>query len=149
VKDRVPVEERVYGDGHFLRTPFIQPYNSTNILIADVKIINAPFWNINPVLCENVTVRNVSVVTHGPNNDGCNPESSKIVSITDGYFDSGDDCIAIRSGRYEDGRETRRTGESRIVGDGEMKDGDGGVVLVSEISGGARNIFAHNLTMDG
>src|SRR5690606_9203253 len=73
VKDRGQVEERVYGVGHCTRPPCIKPYSSTNILIADVKIIHAPFWNINPVLCENVTVRNVSVVTHGPNNDGCNP----------------------------------------------------------------------------
>ncbi|PRD54608.1 glycoside hydrolase family 28 protein [Sphingobacterium gobiense] len=148
VKDGIPVEDRVYGDGHFLRPPFIQPYNSSNILIADVKIINAPFWNINPVLCENVTVRNVSVVTHGPNNDGCNPESSKNVLITGCYFDTGDDCIAIKSGRNEDGRSIGRPAENHIIENCEMKDGHGGIVIGSEISGGAKNIFAQNLKMD-
>lgn len=148
VKNGIPVENRVYGDGNFLRPPFIQPYNSTNILIADVKIINAPFWNINPVLCENVTVRNVSVVTHGPNNDGCNPESSKNVLIADCYFDTGDDCIAIKSGRNEDGRSIGRPAENHIIENCEMKDGHGGIVIGSEISGGARNIFAQNLKMD-
>ncbi|RZF59313.1 glycoside hydrolase family 28 protein [Sphingobacterium corticibacterium] len=148
VKDGIPVENRVYGDGHFLRPPFIQPYNSSNILIADVKIINAPFWNINPVLCENVTVRNVSVVTHGPNNDGCNPESSKNVLITNCYFDTGDDCIAIKSGRNEDGRTIGRPAENHIIENCEMKDGHGGIVIGSEISGGAKNIFAQNLKMD-
>lgn len=148
VKDGVPVEERVYGDGSFLRPPFIQPYNSTNILIADVTIINAPFWNINPVLCENVTVREVSVVTHGPNNDGCNPESSKNVLIANCYFDTGDDCIAIKSGRNEDGRNIARPAENHIIENCEMKDGHGGIVIGSEISGGAKNIFAQNLKMD-
>lgn len=148
VKDRVPLEERVYGDGSFLRPPFIQPYHSKNILIADVKIVNAPFWNINPVLCENVTVKNVKVVTHGPNNDGCNPESCKNVLITGCYFDTGDDCIAIKSGRNEDGREIARPAENHIVENCEMKDGHGGIVIGSEISGGARNIFAQNLKMD-
>ena len=148
VKDGAAVEDRVYGDGHFLRPPFIQPYNSSNILIADVKIINAPFWNINPVLCENVTVRNVSVITHGPNNDGCNPESSKNVWIKDCYFDTGDDCIAIKSGRNEDGRTIGRPAENHIIENCEMKDGHGGIVIGSEISGGARNIFAQNLKMD-
>ncbi|PRD47851.1 glycoside hydrolase family 28 protein [Sphingobacterium haloxyli] len=148
VKDGTPVEDRVYGDGHFLRPPFIQPYNSSNILIADVKIINAPFWNINPVLCENVTVRNVSVVTHGPNNDGCNPESSKNVLIAGCYFDTGDDCIAIKSGRNEDGRSIGRPAENHIIENCEMKDGHGGIVIGSEISGGAKNIFAQNLKMD-
>lgn len=148
VKDQVPAENRVHGDGSFLRPPFIQPYLSKNILIADVKIINAPFWNINPVLCENVTVKNVKVVTHGPNNDGCNPESCKNVLITACYFDTGDDCIAIKSGRNEDGRNIGRPAENHIIEDCEMKDGHGGIVLGSEISGGARNIFAQNLKMD-
>lgn len=148
VKDQVPVAERIYGDGSFLRPPFIQPYASKNVLIADVKIINAPFWNINPVLCENVTVRDVSVVTHGPNNDGCDPEASKNVLITGCYFDTGDDCIAIKSGRNEDGREIGRPAENHIIENCEMKDGHGGIVIGSEISGGAKNIFAQNLKMD-
>ncbi|HMR18855.1 MAG TPA: glycosyl hydrolase family 28 protein, partial [Sphingobacterium sp.] len=148
VKDQVPVDERIHGDNSYLRPPFIQPYLSKNILIADIKIINAPFWNINPVLCENVTVKNVQVITHGPNNDGCNPESCKNVWITGCYFDTGDDCIAIKSGRNEDGRNIGRPAENHIIEDCEMKDGHGGVVLGSEISGGARNIFAQNLKMD-
>lgn len=148
VKDQIPVEERVHGDGSFLRPPFIQPYLSKNILISDIKIINAPFWNINPVLCENVTVKNVKVVTHGPNNDGCNPESCKNVLIADCYFDTGDDCIAIKSGRNEDGRNICRPAENHIIENCEMKDGHGGIVLGSEISGGAKNIFAQNLKMD-
>lgn len=148
VKDLVPANERIHGDGSYLRPPFIQPYLSKNILIADVKIINAPFWNINPVLCENVTVRNVKVVTHGPNNDGCDPESCKNVLITGCYFDTGDDCIAIKSGRNEDGRNIGRPAENHIIEDCEMKEGHGGVVIGSEISGGARNIFAQNIKMD-
>jgi polygalacturonase len=148
VKDLVPIEERVHGDGSYLRPPFIQPYLSKNVLIADVKIINAPFWNIHPVLCENVTVRDVKVVTHGPNNDGCNPESSKNVWITGCFFDTGDDCIAIKSGRNEDGRNAGRPAENHLIEDCEMKEGHGGIVLGSEISGGARNIFAQNLKMD-
>lgn len=148
VKDLVPIEQRVHGDGSYLRPPFIQPYLSKNILIADVKIINAPFWNIHPVLCESVTVKNVKVVTHGPNNDGCNPESCKNVWITGCFFDTGDDCIAIKSGRNEDGRNIGRPAENHLIEDCEMKEGHGGVVLGSEISGGARNIFAQNLKMD-
>lgn len=148
VKDRVPVEQRLYGDGSFLRPPFIQPYQSKNVLIEDVRIVNAPFWNIHPVLCENVTVRGVKVVTHGPNNDGCNPESCKNVLITACYFDTGDDCIAIKSGRNEDGREIARPAEYHVIEDCEMKDGHGGIVLGSEISGGVRHVYAQNIKMD-
>ena len=147
VRNQVNPRERVFGDGHYLRPAFIQPYSSKNILIADVKIINAPMWNINPVLCENVTVRDVKVITHGPNNDGCDPESCKNVLITGCYFDTGDDCIAIKSGRNEDGRNIARPAENHIIENCEMKDGHGGLVIGSEISGGARNIFGRNLVM--
>ena len=71
----VPVKDRVFGAGHNLRPNFVQPYRCTNVLIEGVKIVNSPMWELNPVLCTNVTVRNVIIDTHGPNNDGCDPES--------------------------------------------------------------------------
>jgi len=139
---------RVFGDGHYLRPNFIQPYHCKNVLISDVKIINSPMWNINPVLCENVIVDKVKVISHGPNNDGCDPESSKNVLISNCYFDTGDDCIAIKSGRDGDGRRINVPAENHIIENCYMKDGHGGVVIGSEISGGAKNIFALNCTMD-
>ncbi len=140
--------KRVFGDGHYLRPNLIQPYNCKNIRIADVKMVNSPMWFINPVLCENVIVEKVRIVSHGPNNDGCDPESCKNVLIKDCYFDTGDDCIAIKSGRDEDGRRIGRPAENHIIEGCEMKDGHGGVVIGSEIAGGARNIYAINCIMD-
>jgi polygalacturonase len=69
-----------------------------------VTIINSPMWEINPVLCANVTVRGVNIRSHGPNNDGCDPESCRDVLIERCVFDTGDDCIALKSGRNQDGR---------------------------------------------
>ncbi len=105
-------------------------------------------WNIHPVLCENVTIRNVTVISHGPNNDGCNPESSKNVLIKNCYFDTGDDCIAIKSGRNADGRRLNAPSENIIIQGCTMKDGHGGVVIGSEMSGGCRNVFAEDCVMD-
>lgn len=144
----VPVEERLFGDGHLLRPVMIQPYHCKNILIEGVTIRNSPMWHINPVLSENITVRNVTVIGHGPNNDGCNPESCKNVLIEGCHFDTGDDCIAIKSGRNNDGRRVNVPSENIIIRDCEMKEGHGGVVIGSEISGGARNIFAEDCLMD-
>ena len=145
---QIAPEERIFGPGHYLRPQFIQTYKCKNVLISDVKLINSPMWNIHPVLCENVTIENVKIVSLGPNNDGCNPESSKNVLIKNCYFDTGDDCIAIKSGRNEDGRRINKPSENLIIEGCHMKEGHGGVVIGSEISGGARNIFALNLTMD-
>jgi polygalacturonase len=100
------------------------------------------------VLCTNVTVRGVTVRSHGPNNDGCNPESCRDVLIERCLFDTGDDCIALKSGRNNDGRRLRTPIENVVIRDCEMRDGHGGVVIGSEISGGARNIFAERCRMD-
>ena len=143
-----PVRQRIFGIGKQLRPNMIQPYKCKNILIEGVTIKNSPMWHIHPVLSTNITVRNVKVVGHGPNNDGCNPESCKDVLIEGCYFDTGDDCIAIKSGRNNDGRRVNVPSENIVIRNCQMKDGHGGVVIGSEMTGGARNIFAENCTMD-
>jgi len=143
-----PVAERVFGEGSFLRPNFIQPYRCRNVFIEGVTIRNSPMWEIHPVLCSNVIVRGVTIDSHGPNNDGCNPESCRDVLIEGCSFDTGDDCIALKSGRNNDGRRIGVPVENVIVRDCTMKDGHGGVTIGSEISGGARNIFAERCKMD-
>jgi polygalacturonase len=144
----VPVEQRIFGEEHYLRPQFIQPYKCRNVLIEGVRIIDSPMWEVHPVLCENVTVRNIHVATHGPNNDGCNPESCRDVLIDNCFFDTGDDCIAIKSGRNNDGRRINVPTENIIVRNCTMKDGHGGITVGSEISGGVRNLFAHDCKLD-
>ena len=139
---------RTFGEGHYLRPNFIQPYNCKNILISGPKIVRSPMWIVNPVLCENVTIENLTIISHGSNNDGVDPESCKNVLIKNCYFDTGDDCIAIKSGRDEDGRRINKPAENHIIEDCEMRDGHGGVVIGSEISGGAKNIYAINCKMN-
>jgi polygalacturonase len=146
-ENHVPVEKRIYADGAFLRPPFIQPFDCDNVLIEGVTIRNAPFWLINPVLCRSVTVRGVTCESLGPNSDGCDPESCNGVLIEDCYFDTGDDCIAIKSGRNADGRRIATPCENIVIRNCDMRAGHGGVVIGSEISGGVRNVFAENLRM--
>jgi polygalacturonase len=147
-EEKVSVKERVFGKGHYLRPSFIQPYHSKNIMIKGVTILNSPMWQINPVLSENILIDDVKIIGHGPNNDGVDPESSKNVLIKDSYFDNGDDCIAIKSGRNADGRRINVPSENIIIEGNEMKDGHGGVVIGSEISGSVRNVFAQHNVMD-
>jgi polygalacturonase len=144
----VPVAERKFGDGGYLRPMFVQPYRCTNVQIEDIAIVNSPMYEMHPVLCKNVTVRNVTVNSHGPNNDGCDPESSVDVLIDGCTFDTGDDCIAIKSGRNADGRRLHAPSENLIVQNCIMKDGHGGVTMGSECSGDIRNVFAQDCQMD-
>jgi polygalacturonase len=143
----VPPEKRVFGDGFFLRPSFIEPYKCRNVLIEGVTIVNAPMWLIHPVLSTNVTVRGVTMNSHGPNNDGCDPESCTDVLIEKCTFDTGDDCIAIKSGRNADGRRLQAPTQNVIVRECVMKDGHGGVSVGSEISGGVRNVFIEKCEM--
>ena len=147
-ENNIPVEQRIYGDGHYLRPNMIQPYRCQNILIDSVTIKNSPMWHVHPVLCTNITIQNMTVIGHGPNNDGCNPESCQDVLIRNCYFNTGDDCIAIKSGRNADGRRVNVATENVVIQNCTMKDGHGGVVMGSEISGSCRNIFAEDCNMD-
>ena len=144
----VPVSQRIFGEDHYLRPNFFQPYRCNNVLIEGIGIRNSPMWELNPVLCRNVTVRNVKIASFGPNNDGCDPESSTDVLIEGCVFETGDDCIAIKSGRNRDGRRVGVACENIVIRDCTMKDGHGGVSLGSEGSGGIHNVFVDNCRMD-
>ncbi len=145
---QIPVEERIFGQGHYLRVNFVQPFKCKNVLIEGVTIKRSPMWELHPLLCTNVTVRNVKTITHGPNNDGCDPESCKDVLIEGCVFDTGDDCIAIKSGRNDDGRRIGVPCENLIIRNCIMKDGHAGVAIGSEISGDCRNVFVEDCIMD-
>ena len=144
----VPVSQRIFGEGHYLRPNFFQPYRCNNVLIEGIGIRSSPMWELNPVLCRNVTVRNVKIASFGPNNDGCDPESSTGVLVEGCVFETGDDCIAIKSGRNRDGRRVGVACENIVIRDCTMKDGHGGVSLGSEGSGGIHNVFVDNCRMN-
>jgi polygalacturonase len=145
-ENQVPVEERQMGEG-YLRPPFIQLYQCKNILLQDFTIENSPFWVIHPLLSENITVRGIRINSSGPNNDGCDPESCKNMLIEGCHFNTGDDCIALKSGRNADGRKWNIPTENVIVRNCKMQNGHGGIVIGSEISGGCKNIFVENCEM--
>jgi len=147
-KAGVPVAERVFGEGHKLRPNFIQPMRCKNVLIEGVRVINSPMWTLNPVYCTNVTIRGVTVETDGPNTDGCDPDSCTDVLIEDCVFSNGDDCIAVKSGRDEDGRRVNIPCENVVIRNCVFKNGHGGVTMGSETAGGIRNVFAENCHFD-
>ncbi len=147
-EDDVPIDERKFGQGQGLRPQLINFNECDGILVKDVTLVRSPFWVIHPLLSKNITVDGVTVHNDGPNGDGCDPEACHNVLIQNCVFDTGDDCIAIKSGRNNDGRLWDQPSENIIIRNCEMADGHGGVVIGSEISGGCRNVFAENCYMD-
>ena len=147
-ENNTPVNQRVFGEGHYLRPQFVQPYLCENVLLQGFTITNSPMWILHPVLCQNITIKGVNVDSHGPNTDGCDPESCKNVLIENCTFNTGDDCIALKSGRNEDGRRINVKAENIVVRNCIMKNGHGGFVIGSEITAGAKNIFVDGCQMD-
>ncbi|HVM59952.1 MAG TPA: glycoside hydrolase family 28 protein [Verrucomicrobiae bacterium] len=129
----------------FLRPPFIQMWECTNVLVDGVTIRNSPFWNVTPVYCENVTVHGVSIISpaKSPNTDGINPDSCRNVHISDCLLDVGDDCITIKSGRDADGRRIGKPAENYVIDNCTLLHGHG-LSIGSEMSGGVRNIAIAN-----
>jgi len=148
VERGVPVAQRLFGAGHYLRPQFIQPYRCTNVLVEGVTLINSPMWQVHPVLCRNVTIRDLSIRADGPNTDGCDPESCADVLISHCTFDTGDDCIAIKAGRNADGRRVATPSENIVIRHCRMKNGHGGVTIGSEMSAGVRNVFVEECDLD-
>lgn len=131
-----------------LRPQLIGFNQCERVLIENVTLLRSPFWVVHPLKCQDVTMRRVHINNDGPNGDGCDPESCDRVLIEDCYFNTGDDCIAIKSGRNRDGRQRNMPSQNIIIRRCTMKNGHGGVVIGSEISGGCKNVFAHDCVMD-
>ena len=147
-EDGVDMKERRFTAEDGLRPQLINLYLCDGILIEDVTLLRSPFWVIHPLLSKNLTVRGVNITNDGPNGDGCDPESCDGVLIENCFFNTGDDCIAVKSGRNNDGRLWNKPSENIIIRNCMMKNGHGGVVIGSEITGGCRNLFAENCKMD-
>lgn len=143
---RTPVAERQFGAGHYLRPGGLEPVECTNVLFEGVTITNMPFWTVHPVLSRNVTLRDLRIDSRTGNNDGCDPDSCTDVLIEGCYFHTGDDGIAIKSGRDQDGWTVGRPTENVVVRRCTFAGKLYGLAIGSEISGGVRNVYAEDCT---
>jgi len=141
----LPVAQRIFGAGHYLRPVLVQPFRCRNVLIEGVTLTNSPMWVLNPVYCTNVTIRGVTVNSSGPNSDGCDPDSATDVLIRDCSFSEGDDCIAVKSGRDADGLRVNIPCRNIVIQNCRFQNGHG---VGSETSGGITNVFAENCSMN-
>jgi len=146
----VPVEKRVFGTPEAgIRPSFVSFVNCKNVLLEGFTITSGPGWTIHPIYCENVIVRRVHVDTHGPNNDGMDPDSCRNVLVEYCTFRTGDDCLVLKSGYNEDGWRVNKPTENVVMRYCSATQGHGGLVIGSEMSGGVRNVYMHDCEFDG
>ena len=145
----VPVEQRVFGTPQAgIRPSFVSFVNCKNVLLEGFTISSGPAWTIHPIYCENVIIRRVNVDTHGPNNDGMDPDSCRNVLVEHCVFRTGDDCLVLKSGYNEDGWRVGKPTENVVMRYCSTTEGHGALVIGSEMSGGVRNVYMHDCECD-
>jgi polygalacturonase len=136
---------------NFLRPPMITTYECKDVLIEGVSFSNPPFWTIMPAFTDNITITGITIEnpSGSPNTDGIDPSSCRNVHISNCHITVGDDCIVIKSGRDEDGREAARPTENITIDNCTMLKGHGGVVIGSEMSGNVKRVAITNCVFEG
>ena len=145
---KAPIAARHFGEGHFLRPNLITFFRCANILVEDVTLTRSPMWHLHPLESKNITIRRTRFEASGPNTDGCNPESCDGVLIESCHFNTGNDCIAIKSGRHHDGRKRAIPSQSIVIRQCRMQDGHGAITLGSELAGGIRDVYVEDCFMN-
>ena len=144
----VPVADRKFGEGWWLRPQMIQFYDCKNVTLQGVFITNSPLWCVHLLKSENIVCRGLRYDAKLVNNDGIDPECSRNVLIEDIEFNNGDDNVAIKSGRDNDGWTHGSPSENIVIRNCRFK-GLHAVVIGSEMSAGVRNVFVENCTFGG
>jgi polygalacturonase len=136
----VPVAERKFGQGHYLRPSMLMLFDAQRVLLEDYTIINSPFWVNHLVYTDHAVMRGITVNSMFANNDGVDVDSSRYVLIENNKFVTGDDAVVVKSGRDLDGRTIGRPSEYVVVRNNDMA-GEDGIALGSEMSGDIRYVF--------
>jgi polygalacturonase/lysophospholipase L1-like esterase len=135
----------------FLRPVMVSFVNCKKILIDGPVFQNSPAWCIHPLMCEDLTIRNITVRNpwYSQNGDGIDIESCRNTLLYNSSFDVGDDAICIKSGKNEDGRKRGMPTENLVIRNCTVYHGHGGVTIGSEMSGGVRNVSVGGCTFMG
>lgn len=154
----VPVEQRNYGVKDKLRPHLVQLFGCRNVTLEGVFITNSPFWCVHLLKCENIICRGLRYDAKLVNNDGIDPEMTRNLLIENIEFNNGDDNVAVKAGRDNDGWKNcsasrnnlyePQPSENIIIRNCRFK-GLHGLVIGSEMSAGVRNIFVEDCTYGG
>ncbi len=116
-----------------------------DVLVKELGIKNPPCWTLHMIYCDTMSFYGLNIYSAGVRNgDGWDPDSSRNLMIFDCEFETGDDCIAIKSGKNPDGNIVNLPAENIRIFDLEMNGGLG-MAIGSEQSGGVSNVYIRDL----
>jgi len=133
----------------YARPRLIAIQNCDHATVRDIHILNQSSWGVFVLYSRNVTIDNLKIraAHYIPSSDGIDIDSCDGVLIRNVDIDVNDDCIAIKSGKDEDGRRVGRPAENILVTDSVFRYGHGGVSMGSEMSGGIRDVTIRDCVM--
>lgn len=79
------------------RYTFVHLQNCSNVDIEGIVLEDSHLWQIVPINCDNVTIRNVRVLSDNGSDDGIDIVRSRNVKIEDCFIRTKDDCIAVKT----------------------------------------------------
>ena len=147
-ENHVPVKERIFGPDDLLRPAMLQLIRSERILLEDLTLTDNAFWMVHPVYCRDLTIRRLKFDCMLENNDGIDLDSCENALIEDSVFRNGDDAIVIKSGRDQDGLRVGKPTRRVVIRNCVFAEVIHGIAIGSELSGGAEEIYVHDLNME-
>ena len=139
-----------------LRCHFMEFYFCSDVVVEDMRILNSSMWTLRPSYSQRLSFRRLTILgdTTGVNHhntDGFDPWASKDVSFTDSYYEAGDDCVAVKSGKNNDPRpwesECGVPCENIYVNNITCAHAHG-LTIGSEIASGIRNVTFTNVRIN-
>lgn len=142
-----------------IRGRLITIHNAQNVYMKDVQLAYGPSWTVHPIYCDSITFDNLDIVSKGNgetgaaddicilNGDGIDPDSSTNVNIFNTHFYTGDDAVAVKSGRNKEGNELNKPTAFIRITDCVSDGSKGGFAVGSENASGIKNALFQNLTI--
>lgn len=123
-----------------VRPRLINLSNCRNVRISGLTLKNGASWNMHMIYCDSIVTDHCTFVSEGVwNGDGWNPDSSTNCTLFASHFYTGDDAVAIKSGKNPEGNIVNRPSKHIRVFDCVSHAGHG-ICMGSEMSGGIEDV---------
>ena len=122
------------------RGRLIQICNCENVRISGLTLKDGPCWNVHMIYSRNILTDHCRIISEGIwNGDGWDPDSSEQCAVFACVFRTGDDAVAVKSGKNPEGNRIARPRSSINIFDCRIEEGHG-IAIGSEISGGISGV---------
>lgn len=145
-REQVKPENRHFGMGHNLRPDLITFVNCSRIEVSGVSLMNAPYWSVHPILCDNMIFSKLNITGQGFNKIGLAPECSTNMLVDQVRIQGMDVGIQIKSGRAK--VDPVKSSENIVIQHSVFKNNRISFQLGSKMKAGINRIFISGITVN-